>query len=67
MKLVGCKSALNPTMVYSTDRSKAVVPMSYSLLLCVFFHLCFFSVLFSIAITSPVDERANLSAFRTFV
>ena len=27
MKLASCKSALNPTVVYSTDRSKAVVPM----------------------------------------
>ena len=25
MKLAGCKSALNPTVVYSTDRSQAVV------------------------------------------
>ena len=24
MKLAGCKSTLNPTVVYSTDRSKAV-------------------------------------------
>ena len=27
VKLVSCKSALNPTGVYSTDRSKAVVPV----------------------------------------
>ena len=27
MKLASCKSALNPTVVYSTDRSKAVVPV----------------------------------------
>ena len=27
MKLIGCKSALNPPVVYSTDRSKAVVPV----------------------------------------
>ena len=27
MKLVGCKSALNPVGVYSTKRSKAVVPV----------------------------------------
>ena len=27
MKLASCKSALNPTMIYSTDRSKAVVPV----------------------------------------
>ena len=28
VKLASCKSALNPTVVYSTDRSKAVVPVS---------------------------------------
>ena len=27
MKLAVCKSALNPSVVYSTDRSKAVVPV----------------------------------------
>ena len=27
MKLASCKSALNPLAVYSTDRSKAVVPV----------------------------------------
>ena len=27
MKLNSCKSALNPSVVYSTDRSKAVVPV----------------------------------------
>ena len=27
VKLASCKSALNPTVVYSTDRSKAVVPV----------------------------------------
>ena len=68
-------------MVYSTDRSKAVVPLLV-LLFCCFvvyftrrfvvclsvcnFVLVFFSP-FSIAITSLGEERANLSAFRTFV
>ena len=27
MKLASCKSALNPPVVYSTDSSKAVVPV----------------------------------------
>ena len=27
VKLASCKSALNPLVVYSTDRSKAVVPI----------------------------------------
>ena len=65
-------------MVYSTDRSKAVVPVLVLLfvvystrrfVLCLtlcHFVLVFFSP-FSIAITSLGEERANLSAFRTFV
>ena len=56
MKSASCKSALNPPVVCSTDRSKAVVPVLVLLL-----------VAFSIAITSLGEERANLSAFRTFV
>ena len=64
-------------MVYSTDRSKAVVPVLVLLFgalwwrrfvvcltLC-HFVLVFFSP-FSIAITSLGEERANLSAFRMF-
>ena len=67
-------------MVSSTYRSKAVVPVL--VLLCValwfilrgdlfyvlhcYFYLVFFSPI-SIAITLPGEERANLSAFRTFV
>ena len=27
VRLASCKSALNPPVVYSTDRSKAVVPV----------------------------------------
>ena len=77
MKLISCKSALNPPVVYSTDHSKAVVPVLvllfvvYSarrfvvcLTLCLFV-LVFFSP-FSITITSLGEERANLSVFRTF-
>ena len=43
VKLVGCKSALNPLVVYSTDRSKAVVPVLLILLVlpCVILFLCF--------------------------
>ena len=80
MKLVSCKSALNPWrfilltvlrqcpgvsltlccfVVYSTRR------FGLSLALC-YFVLVFFSP-FSIATTSLGEERANLSAFRTFV
>ena len=60
-------------VVYSTDRSKGVIPVLVLVfvVLCVFFYeeilfLCFFSP-FSIAITSLGEERANLCAFRTFV
>ena len=68
-------------MVYSTNRSKAVVPVIVLLFVALWFILrgdlfyvlpCVvlflrFSVFFSIAITSLGEERANLSAFRTFV
>ena len=68
-------------VVCSTDRSKAVVPVLVLLFValwfilrgdllyvfpCVILFLCVFSP-FSIAITSLGEERANLSAFRTFV
>ena len=81
MKLASCKSALNPPVVCSTDRSKAVVPVLVLFVVvlwfilrgtllyvfpCVILFLCFFSP-FSTAITPLGEERANLSAFRTFV
>ena len=72
------QAELDPSVVCSTDRSKAVVPVT----LCCFvvystrrfvvclsvchFVLVFFSP-FSIAITSLGEERANLSAFCTVV
>ena len=77
MQLVSCKNALNPTVVYSTDCSKAMARtlccfLVYStrrFVLC--FSLCYFVLVFfspfSVAITSLGEERANLSAFRTFV
>ena len=77
VKLASCKSALNPPVVCSTDRSKAVVPVLVLLLVALGFilrgDLLYFRVSFcvlcpiSIAITSLGEERANLSAFRTFV
>ena len=39
VKLVSCKSALNPTVVYSTDRSKAVVPVLVLLFVALWFIL----------------------------
>ena len=50
MKLASCKSALNPKVVYSTDRSKAVNPVLILLfLLCGLFYeaICFMSYLVS--------------------
>ena len=56
VRLASCKSFLNPSVVYSTDRSKAVVPVLILLfgalwfilrgdllyvLLCAFLFLCF--------------------------
>ena len=89
VKMASCKSAFNPRppppphththppVVYSTDRSKAMVPLLlfvalwfilrgdlFYVLPCVILFLCF-SVL-SIAIISLGEERANLSAFRMF-
>ena len=80
VKLASCKSALNPLVVCSTDRSKAVVPVLVLLFValwfvlrgdllyvfpCVMLFLCF-SVLLVLR-TSLREEKANLSAFRTFV
>ena len=91
VKLASCKSALNPLVVCSTDRSKAMVPVLVLLFVALWFILrgkscfvvystrrfvvclsvCYFVLVFfspfSIAITSLGEERANLSAFRTFV
>ena len=39
MNLAGCKSALNPQVVYSIDRSKAVVPMIVLLFAALWFIL----------------------------
>ena len=77
MKLASCKSksALNSPVVYSTDCSKAVVPVLVLLFVALWFILsfawCYFVLVFfsplSIAITSLGEEKAYLSAFRTFV
>ena len=82
VKLASCKSALNPALVCSTDRSKAVVPVLVLLFValwfilrgdllyvfpCVILFLCF-SVLLVLRLPRlGKRERANLSAFRTFV
>ena len=56
VKLASCKSALNPPVVYSTDRSKAVAPVLvllivalwffYEAICCMFFHVSFCSCVF---------------------
>ena len=65
MKLASCKNALKPPVVYSTDRSKAVVPVLVLLFVVLWFYstrrfvlcltLCYFVLVFfspfSIAIT----------------
>ena len=79
VKLASCKNALNPQVVCSTDRSKAVVPVLVLLFVAFWFILRgdLFYVLpcvillfcscvfspFSIAITLLGEERANLSVF----
>ena len=81
MKIVGCKNALNPSVVYSTDHSKAVIQVLVLFFCCFVVYstrrfvlslaLCYFVLFFfhsfSIAITSLGKERAILSAFRTCV
>ena len=78
--LAGLKMAFNPPVVYSTERSKAVVPVLVLFFVALWFILrgdlfyvlhcvilfVFFSP-FSIAITSLEEEGACLGAFRTFV
>ena len=63
-------------MVYSTDRSKAVVPVLVLLFVALWFILrgdllyvlpCVSMFLCFSVLTSLGEERANLSAFRTFV
>ena len=68
-------ASFKPPVVYSTDHSKADVLVLVLLFVALWFILCltlcyfvlvFFSP-FSTAITSLGEERANLSAFRTFL
>ena len=79
--MASCKSALSPPPSQPhaplVDRSKAVVSVLVLLFVALWFilrgdlFLCHFVLVFfspfSIAITSFGEERANLSAFRTFV
>ena len=79
MKLASCKSVLNLPVVCSTDRSKAVVPVLVLLFVALWFILrgdllyVFPCVILFSCFSVVIDylargrERANLSAFRTFV
>ena len=76
MKLASCKNALDPPVVYSTDRSKAVVPVLVLRFVAFLFilqgdlfesYLVFVCFCVLSRITSLGKESANLSAFRTFV
>ena len=79
VKLASCKSGFNPRVVYSTNRSKAVVPVLVLLFVALWFilrgdlfyilpyvilFLCF-SVLLELRL--PRFGKRVLSAFRTFV
>ena len=46
VKLASCKSALIPPLVYSTDRSKAVVLMLFLLTVALWFPHCFLFFLY---------------------
>ena len=56
VKLASCKSALNPSVVCSTDRSKATIPvlvllfvacgLFYEAICCMSFHVSFCSCVF---------------------
>ena len=83
MRLASCKYALNPSVVYSTGRSKAMVLVLVLLFVTLWFILrgdLFYALPpylvlfcsnvfrpFSIAITSLGEERANLSVFRMLI
>ena len=66
MKLASCKSALNPTVVYSTDRSKAVVPVLVLLFVALWFilrgdlfyvlHCVFLFLCFSVLLALPLPR-----------
>ena len=45
VKSASCKSALNPTVVFSTDRSKAVVPVLVLLFVASYEAICLMSYL----------------------
>ena len=80
VKLASCKSALNPPVVYSTDRSKAVVPVLVLLFVALWFILrgdlyvfpcviLFLCVLVLLVLRLPRLGKSELILvlFRTFV
>ena len=79
VKLASCKSAVNPTAVYSTDRSKAVVPVLlfvalwfilrgdlFYVLPCVILFLCF-SVLLALRLPRLGKRELIVRLFDLFL
>ena len=56
VKLASCKSALNPPVVCSADRSKAVVPVLVYLLRCGLFYEAICCVYFRVSFCSCVFQ-----------
>ena len=58
VKLASCKSPLNPPVVCSTDRSKAVVPVLvlFFVALCFFFYEAIFCMSFRVSFCSCVFQ-----------
>ena len=71
VKLDSCKSTLNPSVVYSTDRSGTVVSVLVLLFVALWFILrddLFYVLPFVILfLCFSVPRLGNLGAFRTFV
>ena len=64
VKLASCKSTLNPTVVYSTARSKAVVLVLFLLFVALWFPHCFlffFCFFFSICVVTPSSIAAHFA------
>ena len=72
VKLAGCKSLLNPPVVYSTDRSKAVVPVLVLLFVALWFILrqfvlCLALCYFGLVFFSPLALRLPCMGKRELV
>ena len=54
VNLACCKNALNPLVVYSTDRSKAVVPVLFLLFLLFSYMCCHASIMVTVFNSCPL-------------